>query len=121
MADERASIFGDEEPDLSSFKPKPPVATPAAKPEKIREVSEAANFRSREPRAAAPAKKPAARTPRQYRTGRNIQLNIKVRAAAADAFYALADQQEWVLGETFERAVDALKRELAAEEKARHA
>ena len=31
---------------------------------------------------------------------------------AAESFYALADQTGWVLGEVFERAVEALKREL---------
>jgi hypothetical protein len=29
-------------------------------------------------------------------------------------FYAIADSKEWVLGETLERAVAALQRELAA-------
>jgi hypothetical protein len=115
MAEERASIFGDDDPDISSFIPKPP--TPAARPEQVRAVSEVANFRSREPKPA-PAKKPAARTPRQYRTGRNMQLNIKVRAEAVEAFYALADRQNWVLGETFERAVEALGRELASDDAA---
>jgi hypothetical protein len=41
-----------------------------------------------------------------------VQLNLKVRQEAADAFYALADQLEIVLGEAFERAVLALQREI---------
>lgn len=41
-----------------------------------------------------------------------MQLNLKVRQEAADAFYALADQLEIVLGEAFERAVLALQREI---------
>jgi hypothetical protein len=53
------------------------------------------------------------REPRRYRTGRNIQLNIKARAEIIDAFYGIADRKGWVLGETFERAVAALERELA--------
>ena len=32
---------------------------------------------------------------------------------AIDAFYALADRQGWVLGETFERAIEALERVLS--------
>ena len=42
-----------------------------------------------------------------------MQLNIKARTDAIEAFYAIADQQGWVLGETFEHAIDALKRNLA--------
>jgi hypothetical protein len=41
-----------------------------------------------------------------------VQLNIKARAEAIEAFYAITDRENWVLGETFERAVEALKREL---------
>jgi hypothetical protein len=55
---------------------------------------------------------PERREPRRYRTGRNIQLNLKVRREAVDAFYRLADEQGWVLGEAFERAVAALERDL---------
>jgi hypothetical protein len=113
MADERASIFGDDEADISAFKPKPP-STPAANPEQVREVAEAARFRSRDPRAA-PTEQPQRREPRRHRTGRNVQLNIKARAEAVDAFYAIADRQNWVLGETFERAIEALSRELTQE------
>ena len=117
MAQERASIFGDDEGlDVSGFKPKPP-AKPADKAtaalEQVRVVAEAANFPSREPKSA-PAK-PSRREQRRHRTGRNVQLNIKARAQAVEAFYAIADREKWVLGETFERAIEALKRELAQE------
>ena len=40
------------------------------------------------------------------------KVNLKVRREAVDAFYKLADDRGWVLGETFERAVSALEREL---------
>jgi hypothetical protein len=43
-----------------------------------------------------------------------MQLNIKARTQAIEAFYAIADRQGWVLGETFERAINALQRELGA-------
>jgi hypothetical protein len=116
MAEERASIFDDEDIDVSTFKPKPQARGgehPAAAVEKVRAVSEAANFRSRDPKPA-PAKPPR-REQRRHRTGRNVQLNIKARAEAVEAFYAITDRQHWVLGETFERAVEALKRELDRE------
>jgi len=111
MTEDRASIFADDDIDVSAFKPKP-SASPAASPEKVREVAEATQFRSRDPKPV-PESVPARREPRRHRTGRNVQLNIKARAEAVDAFYTLADQQNWVLGETFERAIDALQRELA--------
>lgn len=110
MANERASVFGDDQDlDLGNFKPKQPEP-PAVKREDVRTVSEEANFRSREPQP--PASKPEKREPRRYRIGRNQQLNIKSRAGAIEAFYQITDQQGWVLGETFERAIKALKREL---------
>ena len=62
--------------------------------------------------AVAPAGK---REQRRYRTGRNQQLNLKVRAQDVDAFYAIPDVQGWVLGDVFARAVAALTRELQQE------
>ena len=81
--------------------------------EQVRAVSEAAQFRSRDPKP--PPEKPARREQRRHRTGRNVQLNIKARAEAVEAFYAIADREKWVLGETFERAIEALNRELTGE------
>lgn len=108
----RAGVFGAEDDlDISGFAPKP-VERPAARPEQVRAVSEAAQFQSREPRKGPPPASTSKREPRRYRTGRNIQLNIKARADAIEAFYTIADQHGWVLGETFERAIDALRREL---------
>jgi hypothetical protein len=109
MSNGRAPLFGqDADLDLSDFKPKPP-----AKPEEVRGVAEQAGFRSREPTpAVSPSPQPERREPRRYRTGRNIQLNLKVRREAVDAFYKLADEQGWVLGEAFEQAIAALEREL---------
>jgi len=68
----------------------------------VRAVSEALHFQSREPQPALPvAPAPAPRRePRRYRTAGNVQLNIKARAEAIE-------------GEAFERAVEALKRELS--------
>jgi hypothetical protein len=111
MSDERASVFGDDaDLDISAFKPKP-ATKPAVRREQVREVSEAASFRSREPKPVAMIASPR-REPRRHRTGRNVQLNIKATAEAVEAFYAITDRESWVLGETFERAIEALQREL---------
>ena len=110
MSAPRAGVFED---DLSDFAPKP--RTPAAaRPEEVKALAEGTAFRSRDPQAApAPPAPPLRREPRRYRTGRNVQLNLKVRQEAADAFYNLADRTGLVLGEVFEQAVEALARELS--------
>lgn len=117
-AGERAKLFGDDDDlDVSGFAPKPP-----ARPEQVRGVAEGAGFRSREPgppppaaeppRAPAPMPEPSPRREqRRYRTGRNVQLNLKVRQEDLDAFYKLADDSGQVLGEVFAEAVAALQRE----------
>ena len=112
MKGKRASVFDAESDlDVSGFVPKDAVRS-TVRPEQVRAVSEAASFQSRERRREMLVNAPK-REPRRYRTGRNIQLNIKARADAIEAFYAIADRKGWVLGETFERAVAALERELA--------
>jgi hypothetical protein len=106
----RASAFDDADLDVSGFAPKPQPQSVVPPAEKVRAVAEAANFRSREPqqRKATPIK----REPRRYRTGRNVQFNVKASQVTVDAFYEISDQQKWVLGETLERALAALQREL---------
>lgn len=89
--------------DLGDFAPAPGRA--GADPRQVRAVAEPAAFRSREP---APPRD-ARREVRRHRTGRNVQLNLKVRQQDADAFYALADRHGWVLGEAFQMAVEALQ------------
>lgn len=90
--------------DLSGFAAKPSGAGGANR-QQVRAVAEPAAFRSREP----PPPPPPRREARRHRTGRNVQLNLKVRQEDADAFYALADERGWVLGEAFQMAVEALK------------
>jgi hypothetical protein len=102
MSGTRASVFEDTDVDVSGFSPK--ASSDGVRREQVRAVAEPAAFRSRE---AAPS--PSRREPRRFRTGRNVQLNLKVRQEDADAFYALADEKGWVLGEAFQRAVQALK------------
>lgn len=110
MGKERADLgFGDE---LESFDPAEwnpdPAKTANDKPKAkdTQAAAHAAGFSSREPES------PVKQTPRQqrrHRTGRNIQFNIKVRQKDADAFYAISDEQGWVLGETLEHAIVALR------------
>jgi hypothetical protein len=113
MAKQRASIF--DEPlqvDVSNFSPKKRADSQAPTQAQVRAVAEAANFPSREasPAAAKSLKKRAARV---YRTGRNVQLNVKASQETVDAFYAITDANPgWVLGYTLERALEALQREL---------
>jgi hypothetical protein len=104
---ERAGFLDLEPIDVSGFAPEPPKEKASA--QQVKKVAEKAQFKSREPQETK-----SKREPRVYRTGRNTQFNIKTTAAAADAFYRLADQNDWVLGETLERAVAALERELDA-------
>lgn len=115
---ERASIFGDDDLDVADFTPAP--ARRAPKPtekEAIREAAAKRGFQSREPaaeqgRGTPPAAAP--RTQRRHTTGRNRQLNIKATEETIARFYAIADAQGWVLGEAFERAVDALEKDTKA-------
>jgi hypothetical protein len=109
----RANIFGDSDDlDISSFQPKsasePLPQVPAAK---IREVSEGASFRSREPDAAPPSEIPTImRRQRRYTTGRNQQLNIKASPETVERFSALADKLGLSLAETLEHALVALEK-----------
>jgi hypothetical protein len=115
---ERASIFDAQADfDVSDFQPRKEGRGGGTPSEIVRAVSEASQFTSREPAPipARPVKEQPRlmREPRRHRTGRNVQLNIKVRAETLDCFYAMADRHGWVLGETLERAVLALEKELA--------
>lgn len=56
------------------------------------------------------------RQQRRYRTGRNIQLNTKVTPDTRKQLYEISDRYNWVLGETLERALQALRRELDMQE-----
>ncbi len=102
---ERADVFGTGDFDVAGFAPAKPAAAPP--PEAVKKVAEAAKFTSREP---APGK--SKRQPRTYRTGRNRQLNVRVRDYTFNDVYEISDAQGWVLGETIEKAIAALKREL---------
>jgi len=108
---ERASVF-DSSPDFDVSGFRAEKSRSSASPEKVRQVSEGASFTSREPAETKPMRT-AKREPRRYRTGRNTQFNIKADPEIIEEFYSIADEQGWVLGETLERAVNALKSEIA--------
>ncbi|MBZ5604540.1 MAG: stability/partitioning determinant [Acidobacteriia bacterium] len=119
MAKSRASIFGEVEQgpklDIGAFAPKKTTDKTAPPAEQVREVSLAAQFRSREPQVTKSQQKPA-RAPRIHRTGRNVQFNVKASQETVDAIYSITDAHPgWVLGYTLERAVAALKRELESQ------
>jgi len=122
MARDRASIGFEDA--LSGFDPgewQPPKETrPKPPQDHTRAIAEATGFRSREDRIApetptlAPAGQggpsaPAAPKPRRRRTGRNAQFNLKARPDTIDRFCAVADGQDWGLGETLEYAVALLE------------
>jgi hypothetical protein len=117
MTSGRASIFDDgpdQDLDLTGFEPKTTrPANPAESPEKVRALSEANHFPSRAPARPQPPESQPLR--RGRRTGRNMQLNIKATQDTVDLFYRLSDSQGWVLGETLERALEALEGKLAAQ------
>jgi len=81
------------------------------KPEEAvsRRIAEASGFKSREPTSLE--RETTGSLVRRRRTGRNAQFNLKARPETIKAFCAIADQQEWGLGETLEYAVELLERE----------
>lgn len=112
MAPERASAFEDEgDIDLTGFAPK--TGARGVPADRVKAVAQQAKFRERDVPPSTPTVGEGARPPRRYRTGRNRQINIKASDATIESLYAIADAQGWVLGETLERALAALERELA--------
>jgi hypothetical protein len=113
MSNERADLgFGSPLDDFNpnewepKAKPKPKTtrkqaATAAEK------AAEATGFKSREP-TAKPTNK---RSQRRRTTGRNQQFNIKAKQETIEAFYAMADRNDWGLGETLEHALAALEKQ----------
>lgn len=91
--------------------------TPTIPKKDMEQVAKAAGFTSREPSLEAPEDAQATEQ-RRYRTGRSEQMNLKVRHIDKAAFLKISDQFTWVQGYTFQRALEALQRELEAQEKA---
>ena len=107
----RASIFDDAaELDVGAFQPE---AAPEPEPdrEKLKAISEASNFTSSQTKPLQ-ASSLVRREPRRHRTGRKAQFNVRTTPQTVDEFYRLADQKGWLVGETLEHALAALKREI---------
>jgi hypothetical protein len=98
----RPNLFDDEEIDVSAFAPKTDSG-PRVDRDALRQAGEATGFQSR----------PLHRTPRRHRTGRTAQFNTRIMPAAFDRFYQIADEQGWKIGETVEKALEALEEKLA--------
>jgi hypothetical protein len=97
----RPNLFEEDEIDVSEFTPKT-GSEPQADMDKLRQAGEAAGFQSR----------PVHRTPHRYRTGRTAQFNTRIMPTAFDRFYQIANQQGWKIGETVEKALEALEEKL---------
>lgn len=111
---DRASIFQKSALDISGFSPRTGSDERPA-PEQLDELTRGSKFRSREtldqPRELAePHRAPEQR---RRRTGRNVQFNIRATQAVIDEFKSISERQDWPDGLTLERALEALKRELA--------
>ena len=74
-------------------------------------ANEALGYSAQKP-IQAPAPTPQRRL---FRTGRNVQFNIKASAETVRRFVAISDAYEWPSGLTMEYAIDALEKELARE------
>jgi len=113
MAQERLNPFEspDNDLDLSAFTPKPADSQPKPDLEKVRAGSEAARFTSREIQPPTPPVPPR-RMHHRRKTGRTAQLAQKVRPESLELLYALAEQNNWGLGETIEHGLQALERQL---------
>jgi hypothetical protein len=97
--------------DVSDFAPTE-RARPLPRPEDIDAVSSGGRFKSREaPAAVEVDRQQTRRQPMVYRTGRNVTFSAKTTQQTVDQFYALAEENGWKAGETFEKAVAALRRE----------
>jgi hypothetical protein len=110
----RASMFGAEPPagddldaslDVGALKPGP-IHRPD--PGTARQAAEADGFVSRD---SAPTRQD---TQRRHRTGRTVQVNLKMTPAFKERFVALADQAGVSQNVTFERAIEALERQAQA-------
>lgn len=119
MGKQRASIsFPDELENLNPADWNPRAKEKANEagippPEEIQKVAKAAGFTSREVPPSPETKQETGR--RTYRTGRSEQIALKVRPVDKARFYEICDQQDWVLGFGFQKAIEALDHALQNE------
>jgi hypothetical protein len=95
--EKRADPFAGDDLDLSGFAPV--ARRPIPPRDQIRVVSEASGFPSRAPENSKPQQ-------RRCRTGRNLQLNLKVTAETAARFTTLADTRDLPFGELLKQLLD---------------
>lgn len=124
MTKERASLgFSDELEEFNPAEWTPPKASAAndrPRKEAINQAAQAAGFKSREAKPAPLLAGAGQGAPRRRRTGRNAQFNLKAKPETIEAFMAIADRQNWGLGETLEHAVELLEKTYGAAEQASH-
>ena len=111
---ERVNSFAqaDDDLDVTGFGVK---TTPPPRPSKdqVDETAKMVGFPSRAPVITETTDKPV----RRFRTGRNIQLNLKINQESQEKFYAIADKLNVPLGQVFEIAIEALENKIANESK----
>lgn len=95
---------------LSRFEPK--TAIEQKTKQSNAEIEEMANEHGFVGRQATPLLVPTDRSKRRFKTGRNVQINIKGEQETKDELYRVADDIDQPLGETLKRALAALRREL---------
>src|SRR5215213_2113487 len=100
MMAERSKLF-DDDPDLSQFTPRTDDPPPAPSLEKVRGVSAAGGFPSRDSRPLIPER-------HYYRTGRDTQFNTKVRPDVKAGYIAIATEDGIPIGKVLEDALEAL-------------
>lgn len=100
---------------LKNFEPK--SATEQKPRQSNAEIEVLANEHGFVGRQLIPTNIPVKRSKRRFKTGRNIQINIKGEQNTKDELYRIADIIDEPLGETLKRALAALKRELESEQR----
>lgn len=98
---------------LKNFEPK--SATEKKPRQTNSEIEELANEHGFVGRQPTKTITPVERSKRRFKTGRNIQINIKGEQDTKNELYRIADIIDAPLGETLKRALAALKRELESE------
>jgi hypothetical protein len=114
MTQEHRDIFAEDEAlNLDRFKPKP--AGPSDRPgaQDLRAIADRTKFVSREGKGSPPSAVPLLRRGPK-RTGRTVTVTLKTTPEHSNRFYALAEAKGWLVGETFERALDALEADTGA-------
>jgi hypothetical protein len=95
---------------LKNFEPK--TATEQKEKQSQAEVEDMANKHGFVGRQVTPLLATVDRSKRRFKTGRNVQINIKGEQETKDELYQVADLIDQPLGETLKRALAALRREL---------